>query len=105
MDEKVVSEKSARQGPAGKPVLYVLIAALVLMGIYMIGLMTWSSKQGQDYAGQSQGSSRAEVTGSTSGQANAPSSANTSAVPAGNPAYPAPAVRNANDGAASAPKQ
>jgi hypothetical protein len=104
MDEKIVRETSARQGPKGKPVLYVLVAALVLMGIYMVGMMTWSSKQGPDYASQSQGASRSETTGSVNGQSNAPSSANTSGVPAGNPSYPAPAVPNANSGTSSAPK-
>ena len=104
MNQKIVRETNARQGPKGKPVLYVLIAAMVLMGLYMVGLMTWSSKQTGEYADQSQKASRAEITGSTAGQSNAASSANTSGVPAGNPAYPAPSVPNANSGTTAAPK-
>lgn len=93
--EPTVTKNEARQGPRGRPVLYVLIGALALCGVYMIGLMTWSSNQAPDYASQSQGASREQITGSSTGQSNAPSSANSARVPAGNPAYPVPSTPSA----------
>ena len=39
---KVVADQRARGGKPGRPVLIVLVASLVLLGIYMVGLMTWS---------------------------------------------------------------
>lgn len=94
---EIETAKQARQGPKGKPVLYVLIGSLVLLAIYMVGLLTWSgSTSPPDHAGQSTDAARKEVTGSTSGQSNAPSPTNSSNVPAGNPATPAPAQPKAN---------
>lgn len=99
MTEKT-SPQQARQGAPGKPALYVLIASLALMAVYMVGLLTWSgSTAPPDPASQSQAASRAEVTGSTSGRTNTPSSANSAHVPIDNPAYPQPAVKGAGQAA------
>ena len=35
----------ARQGPLGRPVLYVLIGGLILGGIYLIGTQIWSTSE------------------------------------------------------------
>ncbi|MBY0260184.1 hypothetical protein [Methylobacterium sp.] len=89
--------QDARQGKRGKPVLYVLVASLVLLGIAITGLMTWQGANSpKDYASQSQDASRQEVTGSVKGNSNATSSSNTGSVPAANPAYPSPAQPAAN---------
>ncbi|KQP03399.1 MULTISPECIES: hypothetical protein [unclassified Methylobacterium] len=91
--------QDARQGKKGKPVLYVLIGSLVLLAIAITGLMTWQGANSpKDYASQSQDASRGQVTGSVNGSGNGTSSANTGNVPAGNPAYPAPAQPSANGG-------
>ncbi|WP_336485550.1 hypothetical protein [Methylobacterium nigriterrae] len=96
MVERLPDEK-ARQGSRGKPVLYVLVASLVLLAIATVGLLTWNgAKSPNDYASQSQDASRREVTGSVTGQSNAPSSSNSGNVPAANPAYPQPAQPSAN---------
>ncbi|MGU3540777.1 hypothetical protein [Methylobacterium sp. A54F] len=96
MVEKV-PEQGARQGERGKPVLWVLLASLVLLAIATVGLMTWQGASSpKDYASQSQDASRKEITGSVTGQSNAPSSSNTSKVPTENPAYPQPAQPSAN---------
>lgn len=39
---KVVSDDRARQGGPGRPVLYVLIASLALVAIYLVSLLGWS---------------------------------------------------------------
>ncbi|MGH1592233.1 hypothetical protein ACRBEV_32445 [Methylobacterium phyllosphaerae] len=63
----------------------------------LAGLMIWQGGSSPtDYASQSQAASRKQITGSDSGRADEASSANSSAVPGGNPAYPQPAVRNPN---------
>lgn len=45
--EKVHTETAAeaRQGPLGRPVLYVLIGGLILGGIYLIGTQIWSNSE------------------------------------------------------------
>jgi hypothetical protein len=92
-----LSGQSGRQGKRGKPALYVLVASVGLMIAALVGLMVWQGASAPpDYASQSQAASRAEVTGSTTGKDGGTSSANTGAVPAGNPAYPQPAKRNAD---------
>lgn len=98
MDEPIVkTESRARQGGKGRPVLYVLIGSFVLLGIYMIGLMTWSSSTSQNnVSNQSSDAMRETTTGSTTGRSNGASSANTGNVPSANPAYPAPATPTAN---------
>lgn len=65
-----IPEKNARQGSRGKPVLYVLIASLVLLAVAITGLMTWQGANSpKDYASQSQDASRDTVTGSVTGKA------------------------------------
>lgn len=92
-----LSGQSGRQGKRGKPALYVLVASVGLMVAALVGLMMWQGASSPpDYASQSQAASRAEITGSTTGRTDATSSANSGAVPAGNPAYPQPAKRDAN---------
>ncbi|MCJ2034701.1 hypothetical protein [Methylobacterium sp. J-068] len=89
--------QDARQGKRGKPVLYVLVASLVLLAIAITGLMTWQGANApKDYASQSQDASRKEVTGSVSGNSNTTSSSTTGSVPAANPAYPSAAQPSAN---------
>lgn len=89
--------QDARQGKRGKPVLYVLLGSLFLLAIAITGLMTWQGANSpKDYASKSQDASRSEVTGSVNGTGNGTSSSNTGNVPAGNPAYPAPAKPAAN---------
>ncbi|GBU16177.1 MULTISPECIES: hypothetical protein [Methylobacterium] len=84
-------ETDARQGSKGKPMLFVLITSLLLLGIATAGLLTWQgTKSPNDYASRSQDAARGEVTGSVSGQPGS-ASTNSSNVPAGNPAYPSPA--------------
>ena len=92
---KVVADQRARGGGPGRPVLAVLVASLVLLGIYMVGLMTWS--------GATSPASPAQT--SSQQTANPASSANTSRVPAENPAYPSPAASSAGTpGSAAAGK-
>ena len=90
---RMVSDDSTRQGPKGRPVLYVLIGGLVLMGVFMVVFLTWSGSSPN--TNPSQDASRQSTTGGSSST----SSANTSGVPSANPAYPAPADRAANPSA------
>ncbi len=83
----------ARQGEKGKPVLYVLVASLVLLAIATVGLLSWNRAESPaDYAGKSQESAREITTGSV----NKSSSSNSGNVPAENPAYPQPSQNKAN---------
>jgi flagellar basal body-associated protein FliL len=100
MAEKL-NQQESRQGERGKPVLWVLVASLVLLAIATVGLLTWNSANSpKDYASQSQDASRREVTGSVNGQSGGATPSNSSAVPGGNPSYPQPASPNANGGTA-----
>jgi flagellar basal body-associated protein FliL len=100
MAEKL-NQQESRQGERGKPVLWVLVASLVLLAIATVGLLTWNgSNAPKDYASQSQDASRREVTGSVNGQSSGSSPSNSTAVPGGNPSYPQPAQPGANGGAA-----
>jgi hypothetical protein len=85
--DKNVADNRARQGPKGRPVLMVLLGSAVLLAIYMTSLIVWSGKESPP--SPSQAASQAQNSGGASG-------ANTSAVPAANPAYPAPAVNAAS---------
>lgn len=80
---KVVADQRARGGGPGRPVLYVLGASFILLAIYMVGFLGWSSSTTPTSPQQT-----------TSEQSSRPgsSSPSTSGVPAGNPAYPAPAA-------------
>jgi cytoskeletal protein RodZ len=83
---KIVADQRARGGSKGSPVLMVLVAALILCGIALVGFMMWSGSQSPTSPQQA-----------ASQNANKPtSSANTSRVPAENPAYPSPATPSAN---------
>lgn len=76
-----VADQRARQGGRGRPVLVVLVGSMVLLGIVMVGLMTWNSSK---TPADQQAISRPATNSSAS-------SSNTSRVPTENPAYPAPA--------------
>jgi hypothetical protein len=72
------------------------------MLVALVSLMMWNGSQApQSYSSEFKDGSRKEVSGSMNGQSgsatnsSAASSANSSRVPAENPAYPQPAVRNA----------
>lgn len=92
-----LSGQEGRQGKRGRPALVVLVVSVGLMLVALAGLMIWQGASSPpDYASQSQAASRKQITGSESGSTSTPSSANSGAVPAGNPAYPQPAVRSAN---------
>ena len=96
-----LNPQDSRQGERGKPVLWVLVASLVLLAIATVGLLTWNSANAsRDYASQSQDVARREVTGSVNGQASGASPANSAGVPGGNASYPQPAQPGANGGAA-----
>ncbi|MBP31502.1 MULTISPECIES: hypothetical protein [unclassified Methylobacterium] len=92
-----ISGQDSRQGKRGRPALYVLIVSVGLMLTSLAGLMIWQGATAPpDYASQSQAASRKQITGSESGKADTPSSANSTAVPGANPAYPQPALRSVN---------
>ncbi len=97
---RIVSDEDARGGARGRPTLIALVSALVLVGVVFVGYMMWSGSRSPDSAAQN--ASRAETTGSVTGQGSGPSSSNTSSVPTANPAYPAPAVPSANSNGRSA---
>lgn len=80
--EKVVADQRARQGGSGRPVLYVLVASLVLLAVYMVGLMGWS--------GATSPSSTQQQSSETQNRPGA-SGSNTNKTPVDNPAYPATA--------------
>jgi cytoskeletal protein RodZ len=84
--EKVIADQRARGGTKGSPVLMVLVAAMLLCGIALVGFLVWGGAQSPT-SPQQAASERAN---------NPASSANTSRVPAENPAYPAPATPNSN---------
>lgn len=88
---RMVPDERVRQGPKGRPVFYVLIGSLVLLGIYMVSLMTWATNS-SDNPQVSQESSRQSSDPSSTGST---ASSNTRSVPSANPAYPAPANRTA----------
>ncbi|MBN4098360.1 MULTISPECIES: hypothetical protein [Methylobacterium] len=91
-----ISGEDGRQGKRGRPALYVLIVSVGLMLTSLAGLMIWQGANAPpDYASQSQAASRKQITGSETGRSDAPSSATSSGVPGGNPAFPQPAVRSA----------
>lgn len=86
----VVRDDRARQGPKGKPVLGVLIGAMVLCVVALAGYMMWAGSQSPD--SPSQDASRQATTGAAKGSAGSTSSSNPSdRVKPENPAYPAPA--------------
>ncbi|MBZ6077721.1 hypothetical protein [Microvirga puerhi] len=86
---RIVPDDRARQGPPGRPVLGVLIGALLLCGIAMGGYLIWVGMTSPNNPNQD--ASRAAVTGSPSGTASNPTDRTSPA----NPAYPAPAEPSA----------
>lgn len=42
---RVETAKEARQGPLGRPILWVLIGGLALAAVYFIGTMIWSGSE------------------------------------------------------------
>lgn len=103
MAEIKETTNEARQGPKGKPVFYVLIASLVLAGLYLAAMMTWSGSQTSSDInhtsstnGTNQSNSINQGTSRTSGETDRPagtSSSNSGNVKPENPAYPAPSSR------------
>jgi hypothetical protein len=87
---KIVPDERVRQGPAGRPVLGVLIGALILCAVAITGFMMWTGAESPDSA--TQDASRQATTGSPTGSTDANPSDRVS--PA-NPAYPAPAEPSA----------
>lgn len=82
---KIVADQRARQGGKGRPVLIVLVGSMVLLGLYMVAMMTWSGSTtptSPQQAASQQTNNKAE-------------SSNTSRVPTENPAYPSPAAATA----------
>jgi hypothetical protein len=83
---KIVPDERVRQGPAGRPVLGVLIGALLLCAFAITGFLLWTGSESPD--SPSQEASRQATTGSSSGST---SSNPSDRVSPANPAYPAPA--------------
>lgn len=81
---RIVPDDRTRQGPLGRPVLGVLLGALLLCGIALGGYLFWVGATSPDNPGQD--ASRAAVTGSTSGSTSNPTDRTSPA----NPAYPVP---------------
>jgi hypothetical protein len=77
---KIVPDEGARQGPKGRPILLVLIASFLLVGIYLVSMLMWSGSESPTHP--SQDASRQAASPSTG-------AAGTGTPPA-NPAYPAP---------------
>lgn len=50
--QHVETGREARQGPLGRPILYVLIGGLVLAAIYLIATQIWSNTEPLPPAGQ-----------------------------------------------------
>jgi hypothetical protein len=92
-----IPDDRARQGASGRPVLGVLIGALLLVAIAGTGYVIWAGANSPDDPGTD--AARANVTGSTTGSSNPDPTNRTS--PA-NPAYPAP---GAQPSANETPKQ
>lgn len=45
---KVVDDDRARQAKPGRPVLYVLVASLLLAAIYLVSMLGWSGVKSPD---------------------------------------------------------
>jgi len=83
-----VPDDRARQGASGRPVLGVLLGALLLLAIAGTGYVIWVGASSPDDPGTD--AARANVTGSTTGSSNANP---TNRVSPANPAYPAPGAQ------------
>lgn len=94
---EVKSTNEGRQAERRPMALRVLLISTGLMVVALVGLMLWNYVDAPtSYPAESQSASRLEVTGSANGTGGGASPTNTSGMPAGNPAYPEPAVKNAN---------
>jgi hypothetical protein len=82
----LTTDDRARQGPPGRPVLWVLGGAMALCAVALVGFMLWTGSESPDAA--SQDASRQAVTGTQSGSSNANP---TDRISPANPAYPVPA--------------
>jgi hypothetical protein len=71
----VVTDRKARQGPKGVPVLIVLLVGLVLAAAFILGMMAWTATESPDPATKT---SNPEAS-----------------VPAGNPNIPPPNSKDA----------
>ncbi len=97
MAEKLTTTEGRQGERNSKPVLWVLLGSLALLAVATIGLLTWNGANSpKDWASQSQDASRKEITGSVTGTGGT-STSNSTAVPGGNPSYPQPAQKSAND--------
>ena len=76
----VETDREARQGPKGRPVLMVLIGAFALVAIYLLTMLMWSGATSPDTP--SADASRTAVTGSPTG------GNKTDRISPANPAYP-----------------
>jgi flagellar basal body-associated protein FliL len=94
---QLIPDDRARQGGSGRPVLGVLVGALLLLAVSVAGYMMWAASSSPDDPGTD--AARANTTGSTTGSSN---SNPTNRISPANPAYPAP---NAQPSANEAPKQ
>lgn len=91
----IITADSARQGPKGGRVKYVLIGLILGTFVLVGAVLVINSQYIPSDPGQK---SAADL---VKGQE--PSSSDSSHVPAGNPAYPVPAVPNANGGTGQKP--
>jgi hypothetical protein len=80
-----IPDDRARQGASGRPVLGVLLGALLLLAIAGTGFMIWAGATSPDDPGTD--AARATTTGSTTGSSNANP---TNRIAPENPAYPTP---------------
>ena len=85
---QLIPDDRARQGASGRPVLGVLIGALLLLVVAVGGYMMWAASSSPDDPGTD--NARANVTGSTTGSSNANP---TNRISPANPAYPAPGAQ------------
>jgi hypothetical protein len=76
---KIIPDERARQGPQGRPILLVLVASFILVGLYLVALMIWAGSESPTHPTQD-----------ASRQAVSPSASDGSRTPPANPAYPAP---------------
>ena len=83
-----VPDDRARQGAPGRPVLGVLLASLLLLGVAVAGYLVWVGSTSPDDPGTD--AARSATTGSTTGSSNANP---TNRVSPANPAYPAPGAQ------------
>ena len=92
-----IPDDRARQGASGRPVLAVLIGALLLVGVAISGYLLWVGSTSPSDPGTD--AARSATTGSTTGSSDANP---TNRISPANPAYPAP---DAKPSANEAPRQ